>query len=558
MWVGAVNLFNRRPSGRNFFRTACVRVVSVLLAAGTCVEAQMLPHLPPLPPEVEEAIYSRACGLFNRDALPPGSPYIPDRAVCGTPALLGLASNWHRLSKRTVEAFSTLFLRPGSTHSVTSPGGHFKIHYSTFGSHRVDPADNDRNGIPDYVDEVSRTFDSVWDLQINRLGYNPPPSDGDPFYDIYLRELSTQLAYGFVTSDLFDGSTASSYMEIDNNFTDAIYPTQGLDGLHVAAAHEFFHAVQFGYYASSDAVWWQELTATWMEDVAYDEVNDYYQYLSGFFSFPSASLDAFRTTLGGARIFGASVYAHHLEQVYGADAVRKTWEVLLEREEEPNPLVSINAGMPLGGFSGVLPRFAVWNYLTESRTRSGYYPEASRYPSVQHKTVSLGPGESRSDFGRVDYLGAAYLRVPTAGLSGGLRGTFQLDGEATWILLALLMTDGGVEVLWPGGSNVEIPNVQRYSEVVFVPMATSLSGVRLDYDYEISARSDIRRASDLVGDFNGDRLVNFGDFLTFAEGYTKKPVDAGYNQRLDLNGDGRIDLQDFLIFVSHHGESAIQ
>ena len=39
------------------------------------------------------------------------------------------------------------------------------------------------------------------------------------------------------------------------------------DALRVTLAHEFFHVVQFGYYQGLDGSWWQEATATWMEDV---------------------------------------------------------------------------------------------------------------------------------------------------------------------------------------------------------------------------------------------------------------------------------------------------
>lgn len=542
---------------RNISPKAIVTLVQMLILASTSAEAQMLPHPLLISRKTEEVIYYRACGLFKRNLLSPTSQYIPDKPVCGTPRILDLVANWDRLSKRTKEAFSSIIQRPDATNSITSPEGRFKIHYNLNGVHGVDPADKDQNNIPDYVEVVAKTFDAVWELEINQMGYNPPPSDGDQFYDIYLRELSTKLAYGFVTSDILGKSTASSYMEIDNNFSDIVYPTRGLDGLKVTAAHEFFHAIQFGYYALPEALWWHELTATWIEDVAYNNINDYYQYLTGFFSFPSFSLDAFRTTLGGVRVFGASVFAHYLHHVYGVEAIRKSWEILGKPNEESNSLIRIDLGMPLGGFNGVLPRFAVWNYLTDNRARSGYYPEATNYPSVNHKTVSLSSVKSYSNFGRMDHLGMAYIRVPTSGLSGGLQGSFVFDIDATWLLLVLLISDGVIEILWPENNLVKIPNLHLYNEVVFVPLITSLYGQRLEYNYEISVSPEIQIASDLVGDFNSDMRVNFGDFLTFAEGYIKNPGDIGYNQHLDLNGDGRINLQDFLIFVSHHGESAI-
>lgn len=530
----------------------------ILPGSSARVHAQLPSDFSPLPPEVEEAIYCRACGLFNRDALPPGSPYIPDRAICGTPVLVELASNWHRLSKRTKEAFSTLFLRPGATHSVVSPEGRFKIHYNISGRHRVDPTDEDKNGTPDFVDEAARTFDSAWELQIDQLGYNPPLSDGDELYDVYLRDLSDQNVYAFTYPET-RSSVTHSYMEIDNNFTDSIYRTRGLDGLHVTAAHELFHAVQFGYYADYDSAWWQELTATWMEEVAYNDVNDYYQYLtcarsfSCIFDSPQLALDNF-VPFFSLRPFGASVFALHLEQVYGRASIRRSWEVLKERRPSSFSLADIDVGLPMGGFAGVIPRFFVWNYLTATRSRPGYYPEASRYPSILRATASPPPGGSVLGSGRVDHLGTAYIRVPTARLSGGVRGEFTLDSKATWRLLVLLVTDWGGELLWPDETTVEIPDAGRYQEVVFIPMVVSLEDERFDYEYTISVGTEISQASDRVGDFTGDVRVNFADFIAFSGGFNQKPSAAGYNQRLDLNGDGRIDFQDFLIFVSHFGE----
>ena len=488
---------------------------------------------------------------FNREALPPGSPHIPDRAVCGTPVVMALASNWHRLSKTTREAFATLFQRPIAERTAMSPKGRFRIHYNRTGSHAVAPADADRNGVPDYVDEVGRTFEDVWDLEVGRMGYDPPPPDGDGVYDVYIRNLAGQSAYGFTYPDVAAGRYASaSYMEIDNNYTDSIYGTRGLDGLHVTAAHEFFHAVQFGYYNDIyTSAWWHELTSTWMEDVAYTDVNDYYQYIPEFFRSPGVSLDQ-----EGLHMFGASVYAHYLAKVYGEASIRRSWEVLKERKPSDAGLEHYDAGMPAGGFAGVFPGFAVWNYLTSTRARPGYYPEAGNYPAVIPDTAVPGPGMPDSGYGNVDRLAANYIRVFSKGLSGGLRGAFMLDEDATWTLLVLLVGDQVAVVRASDASRVEIPDVQRYEQVVFVPIVTSLEGKRFRYSYTISVDEGITRASDPVGDVNLDGRVNFADFVGFAGGFGKKPDEEGYDPRADLNGDGEINFQDFVIFAGHFGE----
>ena len=78
-----------------------------------------------------------------------------------------------------------------------------------------------------------------------------------------------------------------SYLELDNDYTNPVYQqTKGTDALRVTIAHEFHHAVQFGYYQGTDGVWWQESTSTWMEEVAYPHIDDYLQYLPSFLDVP--------------------------------------------------------------------------------------------------------------------------------------------------------------------------------------------------------------------------------------------------------------------------------
>ena len=55
------------------------------------------------------------------------------------------------------------------------------------------------------------------------------------------------------------------------------------------------------------------------------------------------------------------------------------------------------------------------------------------------------------------------------------------------------------------------------------------------------------------GDFNGDGKVNLADFLAFAGGFGARSGDANFNARLDLDGNGAIDLSDFLAFAGVFG-----
>ncbi len=55
-------------------------------------------------------------------------------------------------------------------------------------------------------------------------------------------------------------------------------------------------------------------------------------------------------------------------------------------------------------------------------------------------------------------------------------------------------------------------------------------------------------------DFNGDGTVNIADFLEFVELFGLSRGNAGYDARYDLDGDGTIGIGDFLIFASAFGK----
>ena len=56
-------------------------------------------------------------------------------------------------------------------------------------------------------------------------------------------------------------------------------------------------------------------------------------------------------------------------------------------------------------------------------------------------------------------------------------------------------------------------------------------------------------------DFNGDGAVNIADFLLFVGQFGFSQGDEGYEARFDLDGDGVIGIGDFLIFVDNFGNA---
>ena len=71
---------------------------------------------------------------------------------------------------------------------------------------------------------------------------------------------------------------------------------------------------------------------------------------------------------------------------------------------------------------------------------------------------------------------------------------------------------------------------------------------------EIQALMVIRHG--MRSDLDGDRDVDFNDFLIFAAAFGKSADDEGANPAADLDGDGVVGFSDFLIFVEDFGKPA--
>ena len=66
-----------------------------------------------------------------------------------------------------------------------------------------------------------------------------------------------------------------------------------------------------------------------------------------------------------------------------------------------------------------------------------------------------------------------------------------------------------------------------------------------------TATESFSMAVRLIADFNGDGAVNVSDYLLFVAVFGLSEGDDGFNADMDLNGDGTIGIPDFLIFVEH-------
>ncbi|RME19340.1 MAG: hypothetical protein D6800_14410, partial [Candidatus Zixiibacteriota bacterium] len=277
------------------------------------------------------------------------------------------------------------FVRPTLDRFYDSPQGYWRIHYTTTGSDAVYQADvdNNGNGVPDYVETIGLIADSVYDFEVNQLGYPAPlsdatcPNNDDGKVDLYLHNIQAGF-FGFTVADTnsacgFQSTPMSlpSWIEMDNDFQQiSLYRNRPLDAARVTLAHEFFHTIHFTIDWSENRVLW-EMTATWMEEQMYDDINDYYTIIPLFYDHPSRSLQSDVDL----HHYASTVWALYLTEKYGSrDIIKHVWlrcgELGLNTPTDGGDYMQAFAeaiDSASGGADNLasdMNEFAVWNYFT--------------------------------------------------------------------------------------------------------------------------------------------------------------------------------------------------
>jgi len=235
--------------------------------------------------------------------------------------LFALMKVWNSLSPEFRALYEEATAIPKGYNHYISPGGNFKVFYTTEGKDSVSSIDTvgygvsgqpdmwrekrpGANGVPDYVDEAAFALDSAWSMEIARFGFpkpkNAPDPDGSTAHYCVVIVKSTD--YG-VTWPLDKSSSTqagfTSYIEVNGNWSGRDWAGLGYnerpyDALRVTCAHEFFHSVQYSMVWTIDldnlTYGWLEGSAVLMEELAFPDINDYLQYVSSYFSNPRIPL----------------------------------------------------------------------------------------------------------------------------------------------------------------------------------------------------------------------------------------------------------------------------
>ncbi len=252
--------------------------------------------------------------------------------------------NWSDLTNEAKAVFKRFTARPEISGTVKkTESGNFVFHYTTnsgFEDEDVDATDANSNNIPDYIDNLISKFTTINTKYHTNMGLTVPPTDGttggNAKYDVYISGYEAgDGTYGWVSPDrkvgdnsnsttLTEADAYDSFMVLRNNYEG--FGDQNI-ALSVTAAHEYMHAVQFGYSGSMDS-WFMEVGATWSEEYVYSGYDDNFQYLSGIFDSPDVALNL---QDGEAEVFdghwySAWIFAQYLTEKTNPSIMKKIYE----------------------------------------------------------------------------------------------------------------------------------------------------------------------------------------------------------------------------------------
>ncbi|HSK49644.1 MAG TPA: MXAN_6640 family putative metalloprotease, partial [Solirubrobacterales bacterium] len=348
-------------------------------------------------------------------------------------------------------------------------------------------------------ESVQQVAEHVHAVENRQLGWREPKSagrrgGGKGTTDIYLSQIGGQL-FGYAAPDRGQGEKGRiprrlhGYLVIDDDYSPFEFPgTDPVEALQVTLAHEYNHIIQFGYDAYQDP-WFAEATATWMEEQAYPEVDDYLRYVRRWGKLYDTPLTA--TTI---KEYGSAVWNHWLARRYDPALVRRAWAKAIHVRPGGFSVGAYDAAIREAGgsiFSRDFVRFAA--DVAEWRTGEGF-GEGRRYPNVprqghlpfdgrrltrvlNHTTFQLL--RVRPAGGRAVVVKATAPRGTAAGLALVGRVGSERQGDSVRVVD---FSRGG------GKMRVRLPDPGRFSRVTAVLVnadatAAGFSARRLDWLY---------------------------------------------------------------------------
>ena len=318
---------------------------------------------------------------------------------------------------------------------------------------------------PSYAQTALDTVTAVHQFYV-AAGYRAPKPDGakggSALTDIYLADIGSDGLYGYCSTDEDVAFEAPwdrwAFCVLDNDYSTTEFPTNTpIENLQVTAAHEYFHAVQFAYDFAEDG-WFLEATAAWVEDEAFDDVDDNVQYLQAQSPLKQSriSMDKF----GGLRHYGAWIFFRYLTERFPADQgglptlvrdmVRKT-----DGSAGARDFYSWQAVSKVLRARGLPAAKAFAAFAAANRRPAKNYSEgaAQHYPTPPLVGRATVAGVAKAEL-RLDHLASAsYRYTPAKALANKawrlrLNVDMQPTSRGSAALVTTYLKSGKVQVQW--------------------------------------------------------------------------------------------------------------
>ena len=306
---------------------------------------------------------------------------------CLTPVLLD-AESFGINTQSIFDSQNVIQSIQADTQKLVSPMGLFQVTYFLEGTHAISTEDLNQNGIPDYAELTALAADSSYRHMVQTLGFlDPFPAKNKPL-KINIRLLASG-TYGYVNP--FTSPNAAIFIQSDYNKPQFIKnddENKVIGAMKVTVAHELKHILQSVTIAPGmNPYGWIEMDATLMEEIVYDNVNDYYNYLN---SSQSVFRSPDRSVVSGN--YYHSSWALYFAERFGMSFWTDVWTTFTNQMPAPNQLLAMGqvANERESMMSQEVTRNYLWHLAAGDNTVDGYgFSEAEFYPNIKlDQTIS--------------------------------------------------------------------------------------------------------------------------------------------------------------------------
>lgn len=382
--------------------------------------------------------------------------------------------------------------------TLTRDTTHFRIHYTLEGEDAVDPV---------YLEAVVLTAEEVWGVQIDQMGWAPPPQDGvlggDHRYDVYLVDIigRGESALGYASpqsivgdnpyTEAIETAAGTSYLAIENDFRDVDGGTP-ISLMRATFAHEFNHAIQFGYDVNDAHNWIYEATASWIETAVFVKDEDATGYVEYAYQYPELCFGTTSDPGDGQLQYGEWTFLQHLVDVFGPRAPIALWENIAKYEGFEALEVTLH------DFNAELT-YTVATYRLKNLAREyALAPEFNATVWLENTITGIGRW---SYTGRgIQELGANYFAID---LPAGTYYAGLVNDGGVLDLWAIGVTDNKLEIFPLGrGGNFDTTSYRYVYLMVFNPVYDEDVEDCRYYDYDIDITTGKAPPHAPVGSFD--------------------------------------------------------